>query len=48
MVPFGPRFVFITSWIPFAADILTANAWAALANSALGFNKLIAAISKIQ
>mgnify|MGYP005983869207 FL=1 len=45
-VPLGPRFDFITSWMPLAAEILTARAWAALATSALGFNKLIAIISK--
>lgn len=44
MVPLGPKLVFITSCIPFAAEIFTANACAARANSALGFNKLIAAI----
>lgn len=41
MVPFGPRLVFITSCKPFDADILMANACAARANSAFGFNKLI-------
>lgn len=43
-VPFGPKFVFITSWMPFDAEMFIDKAWAALANSALGFNKLIAAI----
>lgn len=42
IVPLGPKFDFITSEIPFAAVILTAKAWAALATSAFGFNKLIA------
>lgn len=46
IVPFGPKLVLITSWIPFAAEIFIAKAWAALANSAFGFNKLIAAISR--
>lgn len=41
MVPLGPRLVFITSCKPFDADIFMANASAARANSALGFNKLI-------
>lgn len=41
MVPFGPKLVFITSCRPFEAEILMANAWAARADSAFGFNKLI-------
>lgn len=40
-VPFGPRFIFMTSCSPFAAEMLMARAWDARANSALGFNKLI-------
>lgn len=44
IVPFGPRLVFITSCNPFDAEMLMANAWAARANSAFGFNKLIEAI----
>lgn len=40
-VPLGPRFIFITSCRPLAAEMLMANAWEARANSALGFNKLI-------
>lgn len=45
-VPFGPRFIFITSCSPFAAEMLMASAWEARANSALGFNKLIEDIIK--
>lgn len=41
-VPLGPKFDFITSWIPLAAEIFMAKAWEALATSALGFNKLMA------
>lgn len=41
IVPFGPKLVFITSCKPFDAEILMANAWAARAVSAFGFNKLI-------
>lgn len=41
IVPFGPKLVFITSCSPFDAEILIANACAARANSAFGFNKLI-------
>lgn len=38
----------MTSWSPFAAEILMPSAWAARANSALGFSKLIAAISALE
>lgn len=41
IVPFGPRLVLITSCKPLDAEILMANACAARANSAFGFNKLI-------
>ena len=44
MVPLGPRLDFMTSWIPLAAEILTAKAWAARATSALGFRRVIDAI----
>ena len=44
MVPLGPRFDFITSWMPLAAEILTARAWAARATSAFGFRRLIEAM----
>lgn len=44
MVPFGPKLVFMTSWIPLAAEILTARAWAARATSAFGFSRLIDAM----
>jgi len=44
MVPFGPRFDRKTSWSPFAALVLIARAWAALATSAFGLRDLIADI----
>lgn len=43
-VPFGPRLDLRTSWRPLAALIFTANACAALATSAFGFNDFIADI----
>lgn len=45
MVPLGPKLVFITSWIPLAAEILTARAWAARATSALGLRRLMDAMT---
>lgn len=44
MVPLGPRLDFMTSWIPLAAEILTASAWEARATSAFGFKREIDAI----
>lgn len=41
MVPFGPRFVFITSCRPLAPEMLMASACDARANSAFGFSRLI-------
>lgn len=43
-VPFGPKLVLITSWMPFDAEMFIDKAWAARANSAFGFKRLIAAI----
>ena len=44
IVPRGPRLDLRTSWMPLAAEILTARAWPARATSALGFSIEIAAI----